>query len=191
MSQKPLSAKRTRFVAEYLVDLNARQAAIRAGYSPKTAEVQGPRLLGNAQVSAAIQAGQRKKLAKLEITAERVLMEVARIAFSDIRAWFDDQGRLKPIADLSDDVAAALGSVELQREKTRTIAGETVTTVLEDCVVKVKAWDKGRALELLAKHFGLVKERVEHSGPDGGPIRLIPDAEIEARIRDLEAQLHR
>ena len=88
-----LRDKHARFVAEYLVDLNATQAAIRAGYSAKTAEQQGYRLLRNVQIAAAVAEGHRKRLNRLDITAERVLNEVARIAFSDIRAHFDE---LKP-----------------------------------------------------------------------------------------------
>lgn len=172
--------KHTRFVAEYLVDLNATQAAIRAGYSPKTAEQQGPRLLGNAGVAQAIAVGQAKRLARLEITQDRVLQEIASLAFSDVRQWFDETGRLKPIHELPERVAAALGSVEIQREKTTRKSTEDEEVVVEECVVKLKAWDKPRALEMLAKHFGLVKESMEHTGnvkvtfggryrPDGQP----------------------
>ena len=179
---KPLSPKQERFVAEYLVDLNATQACIRAGYSPKTADVQGPRLLGNVRIAQAISAGQSKRLAKLNISAERVLGEIASIAFSDIRRWFDAEGRLLPIHQLPDDVAAALGTVEVIREKT--IGQDTPIAVL-----KVKAWDKVRALDMLAKHFGLVKERLEHSGPNGVPLRLASDADLDARIALLESQV--
>jgi phage terminase small subunit len=76
-----LTPKQERFVAEYLVDLNATQAAVRAGYSRKTASSQGERLLRNVEVSKAIKAGQKKRVAKSEITAERVLTELAGVGF--------------------------------------------------------------------------------------------------------------
>jgi len=77
MGEKPLNPKQTRFVAEYLIDLNATQAAIRAGYAKgKTAEVQGSRLLGNAKIAAEIAKGQAKLGAKLELTAEKVLKDI-------------------------------------------------------------------------------------------------------------------
>lgn len=77
---RPLTPKQQRFVQEYLIDLNATQAAIRAGYSAKTAEQQGPRLLGNAGVAAAVAAGQVRLASKLELTAEKVLANIARVA---------------------------------------------------------------------------------------------------------------
>jgi hypothetical protein len=76
-----LTPKQERFVAEYLIDLNATQAAIRAGYSADTAKQQGSRLLTNADVAAAVAARQVKVGNKLEITAERVADELSRIAF--------------------------------------------------------------------------------------------------------------
>ena len=83
-----------------------------------------------------------------------------------VEAMYAGKGNLRPIHELSDDVAAAIGSIEVKRDKTT--IGDAVKT--EDFTIKVKAWDKGRALELLAKHFGLVKEQHEHSGKGGGPI---------------------
>ena len=75
-----LTDKQARFVAEYLVDSNATQAAIRAGYSEKTAHSQGPRLLDNVEVKAALAAKQNRVLEKLELTAEKVLSDIDRIA---------------------------------------------------------------------------------------------------------------
>ncbi|MBA8838348.1 phage terminase small subunit [Ochrobactrum sp. RH2CCR150] len=80
-----LTAKQERFVAEYLIDLNATQAAIRAGYSEKTAQQQRSRLLLNVLVQEAIAKGREKTAAKLEITKERIVDELAKIAFADIR----------------------------------------------------------------------------------------------------------
>lgn len=159
-----MTEKHRRFVAEYLVDLNATQAAIRAGYSPKTAEQQGSRLLRNAQVERAVAEGQAKRLAKLEITQERVLKEIASLAFSDIRQWFDENGRLRPIHELPDLAAAAIGSIEVEREKTTRKTTDDEEVTVEECVVKLKAWSKPQALEMLAKHFGLVKDQMEHTG---------------------------
>ena len=80
-----LTPKQERFVAEYLIDLNATQAAIRTGYSAKTAEVQGSRLLSNAKIKAAIDAGRQKTAEKLQITREMVLAEYMMLAFCDPR----------------------------------------------------------------------------------------------------------
>ncbi len=153
-----LSPKQASFVAQYLIDKNGKQAAIRAGYSPKTAESQASRLLSNAKVKAAVAEGLSKQLTVAGITAERTLKEIARLGFSDIRGLFDANGTLKPIHQLSDDDAAALASVEVTKKNLTTGDGEI------DTVVKVKVWDKPRSLEMLAKHFALLTERIEHAG---------------------------
>lgn len=153
-----MTPKQQRFVAEYLVDLNATQAAIRAGYAKGSADVTGARLLGNASVAAAVQAGQAKKLQSLDLTAERTMLEIKRIAFSDIRKLFTDWGGLKPVHELSDDEAALLASVEVLKKNL--FAGDKKV----DTIHKLKVWDKLKALEMLAKHFGVLEERVEHHG---------------------------
>lgn len=153
-----MTAKQQRFVAEYLVDLNATQAAIRCGYSPKTAYAQGSRLLKHVEVAAAVAKGQDKAVTKAELSAQRVLEELGRLAFADVRGLFDDKGNLKAIKDLSDDQAASVASVEvIHRNLT---AGDDMV----DTIYKLKTWDKPRSLEMLAKHFALLTERVEHSG---------------------------
>ena len=78
-----LTPKQARFVAEYRVDLNATQAAIRAGYSEQTAYAQGSRLLKHVEVAAAIDSKQQKLAAKLEIPPERIEAELGRYAFAD------------------------------------------------------------------------------------------------------------
>lgn len=93
-----LTPKQSAFVREYLVDLNATQAAIRAGYSAKTAEQQGPRLLGNVEVAAAVQKGMDKRAQKVGITAEEVLTDIIRIGNS---------------AEAAEDFPAALKAREL------------------------------------------------------------------------------
>lgn len=76
-----LTAKQQRFVEEYLIDLNATQAAIRAGYSPKTANEQGARLLANASVQEAIAKAMAERSRRTGISQDRVIQELARIAF--------------------------------------------------------------------------------------------------------------
>ena len=75
-----LNLKQARFAAEYLKDCNATQAAIRAGYAAKNADVTGSRLLGNVGVAAAVAAGQKRVASKLDLSAEKVLADIARIA---------------------------------------------------------------------------------------------------------------
>ena len=153
-----LSPKQQRFVAEYLIDLNGKQAAIRSGYAPKNAEIQASRLLRSGKVADAVAAAKAKQLDTAELTAARVLEEYRRIAFADIRGYFDAAGNLKPIHQLTEEQGSALAGLEVIIKNAK--AGDGVT----DEVHKFKLWDKTRALESLAKHFGLLTEKVEHMG---------------------------
>ena len=169
----PLTPKQQRFVAEFLVDLNATQAYIRAGYSRKGARVSASRLLANANVSAAVQAGQAAHLGRLDITKQRVLQEYARIAFNDPRRFWeqvqvppavDGSGpfvtivRLKAITELGPDEAAALAGFEAVVKNAA--AGDGVT----DLVHKIKFWNKLDALHALAEHLGILKNQTEVTG---------------------------
>lgn len=152
-----LSDQHQRFVAEYLIDLNATQAAIRAGYSEKTARVQGSRLLTNADIAAAIAAGSAKRLRKAEVDADTVLGELLRLATVDIAGAYDQQGNLKPIHDIPEDVRRAIAGVEVDQ----LWEGQGKDRRQVGIVTKVKFWDKHRSLESLGKHLKLFTERLE------------------------------
>lgn len=149
-----MTAKKALFVAEYLVDLNATEAAKRCGYSLRTAYAQGHRLLKDAEISAAIAEGQAKRLATAELSATRVLEELRRLAFADLRTLFDASGNLKPISELTVEEAACIGGFEVIKKNAE--AGDGII----DTVHKVKVLDKTRSLEMLAKHFALLTEVV-------------------------------
>lgn len=145
MSKTPvrkLNARQQAFVREYLIDLNATQAAIRAGYSEKTAAEQASRLLRNVNVKAAIAKAKQERANKVELTAERVLLEAARLALYDVRKLMNDDGTAKDISELDDDTAAA-------------IIGISVTQVKDITTFKYSLADKNSALERLFKHLGL------------------------------------
>ena len=89
-TRKPLTPKQERFVAEYLIDLNATQAAIRAGYSTKTAENIGWQNLRKPEIAAAVAAAKSLQLERANLSAERVLEELRRIGFADLGTLFDD-----------------------------------------------------------------------------------------------------
>jgi phage terminase small subunit len=171
MARKPapkpqrLTPKQERFVLEYIVDLNATQAALRAGYSPKTAMEQGYQLLQKTSVAQAVQAAKAAQAERTGLTADRVLQEIARLAFVDLRKLFAADGSLKPITDLDDDTAAALASVQVdelweQVDDHRQPVGQTK---------KIRLWNKTENLTLLAKHLRLLVDRVEltHETGDG------------------------
>lgn len=150
-----------RFVAEYLKDLNATEAAKRAGYSPKTAYSQGQRLLKRVEVAAAIRAGQQKRLDSAELSAVRTLEEMRRVAFSNVQDLFDEHGDLRPLHTLTREQAACIGSLEIVMKNATAGDGKI------DRVLKLKVWDKPRVLEMLGKHFRLLTDLVEITDTDG------------------------
>ena len=104
-------------------------------------------------VKAAAKRRMREYVADM-VDPQRVLQEAARLAFSDIRKCFDDEGKLLPTKDWPDDVAAAIQATETVRQNLDHADGKT------DKVVKLKAWDKPKALEMLAKNLGMFDEKV-------------------------------
>jgi len=150
--------KHRAFVAAYLATLNATQAAITAGYSKRSARVTGGRLLLNAAIGAAVAAGKSRQLQAADLDAGRVLEELRRLALMDPRGVFDERGALRPVTEWTPEQAACLSSFEVIIKNAQAGDGKT------DTIHRVKFWDKTKALEMLAKHFALLVERVEHSG---------------------------
>lgn len=167
---KPLSPKRQRFVAEFLVDQNGTQAAIRAGYSPRTANEQASQLLAKLSVKSAIQARLTKLTAKAELKAENVLEAIRRNvdaeAFGDLRALYDEKGRLKQIHALTRDESDKVGGFETVIKNAAAGDGHT------DTVLKIKVKDHSRYVEMGAKHFKLLTDIVEHQGLEGMELRI-------------------
>lgn len=153
-----LTPKQQRFVAEYLVDLNATEAAKRCGYSAKTAMQQGSRLLTNVEIANAVADGKDRQLAKADLSATRVLEELRRLAFADVRTLFDEAGNLRPLHTLTADQAACIAGLEVIIKNAEAGDGKT------DKVHKIKLLDKTKSLEMLAKHFALLTDKIEHSG---------------------------
>jgi len=136
----PLSPRKQRFVDEYLIDLNAKRAALRAGYSRRS-KTYPTRLLQEPAISEALGKAMRARAERTGITRERVLEEFARIAFADMRGladWGPHGAGIIDAAALSDDAAAAIVCVGE--------AGERGKTHL-----RFKTFDKIKALEALAR----------------------------------------
>lgn len=155
-----LTAKQQRFVDEYLIDLNATQAATRAGYSKKTANEQGSRLLANVSVSAAIRQGMNARSGRVEITQDMVLKELAKIGFSDIRKvvrWGETQVRMidGEEGEAEDMVPyhglALIDSTEIDDNT----AGAIAEVSQGKDGLKVKLHDKKGALVDIGRHLGM------------------------------------
>lgn len=174
-----LSAKQQRFVDEYLVDLNAYQAARRAGYSHNTANDQSARLMANPAVAAAIEAGRQAQAERTGITADKVIAELAKIGFADIRKavrWMSNVAVAAPDDRSVDDILedgpgeirhAVTNQVELI--DSADIDDDTAAAISEVSMsdkgsLKVKFHDKKGALTELGRHLGIFTDKVEHGG---------------------------
>ena len=153
-----LTPRQHRFVQEYLLDLNATQAAIRAGYSRKTAYSMGQRLLKNVEIQTALQKAMLDRQQRTGITQDRVLEELAAIGFARATDYAEAEGdtvTIHPTAGLTPEQAAAIAGIEAGRYG-----------------VRLKLHDKVRALELLGKHLGMFECGGEEKT---GEVRIIDD----------------
>ena len=167
-----MTPKQARFVAEYLKDLNATQAAIRAGYSEKTADRQGHRLLKNAEIQQSVRETQAVQLTAADLDAVTTKRVIGWQVRRDIRKLFDEHGNLKPIHQMTEEEASCIAGIDVVKRNLTSGDGAT------DTILKVKLEDRGRYVEMAAKHFGLLIERVEHSG--GLSVRWEDEAEDDA-----------
>lgn len=157
-----LRPQQQRFVDEYLIDLNAKQAAIRAGYSEKTAQEQSSRLLSNVKVSAVIQEAMQARQARTHVTQDRVLLELARLGLSDIRSAFTEAGHLKSIHELGDELAPAVSSVKVVTRPGAEVDKNGNREV--EYVHEIKLWDKNSAIDKLMKHMGILTDKQDITG---------------------------
>ncbi len=144
--EKPLTLKQRRFVDEYLLDMNATAAAKRAGYGERSASTNGYGFLQRPNVAAAIEARLAERRERMAVTTERVIRELARIAFADIgriMTWSGDDMNVTPPALLSEDDRAAIAEIAVVRRKNGDVAARVVLC------------DKERALEALCRFLGL------------------------------------
>lgn len=168
MSRSELLDKQKRFVREFLIDRNATQAAIRAGYSAHSAAVCGSKMLKVPKIRAAIESAEAERSKRTEITADRVLQELWRIATSDIAKAFDEKGSLLPVHLMPPEARAALAGVETEE----LFEGQGEERVQTGLSRKVKHWDKVKALELAGKHLGMWRDKVEVSGENGKALAI-------------------
>ena len=150
-----LTPKQQRFVEEYLIDLNATQAAIRAGYSPRTANEQGAQNLAKLSISEAIAEAQAEREERTKIDADYVLKRLVEIDQMDVLDIMDDDGNVKPLRDWPKIWRQYISNIE-------TISMDDG----EGWLKKIKWPDKTKNLELLGKHVsvGAFKDKVEHLG---------------------------
>lgn len=171
-----LTDKQNVFVAEYLIDLNATKAAIRAGYSEKNAFKIGSDLLQKSTIQAALQQRMKDREARTAITADRVLKELARIAFGDPRkvmVWGPKGVTLNDSESLTPDEAAM-------------VAEASETTSANGGSIKLKLNDRLKALELLGKHLGMFSDKLELSGSVSRPYEGMSKEQVLAALEKAE-----
>ena len=145
-----LTVKQRMFVEEYLIDLNATQAAIRAGYSAKTADQQGSRMLANVKVQQAIAEHMAERSRRTGVNQDRVVLELAKIAFVRMTDVVDSNGRIRH--DASADDLSCIESIKY-KESDNEFGGSVER--------EVKIASKMKALELLGKHLGMWNDKLD------------------------------
>ena len=174
-----------KFIKEYLIDLNITAAALRAGYSEKTAYSIGQETFYKPHIQAAIQKEMNKRARRTEITADKVLEEYAKLGFSDVTDYLQvvterilvghDKETGEPISDISQFVLM---------KDTKDIPPEKLAAISEvkqhkDGSISFKLHDKRGALDSIARHLGMFVEKREITGKDGGPITVNFEGELE------------
>lgn len=160
-----LTAKQQRFVDEYLIDLNATQAVIRAGYSKNRASEIGYQLLQKTTVEEYLAEAMKARESRTHITQDRVLQELSRIAFFDIRKLYKEDGSLKKPSELDDDAAAVLAGIDVvEMTGGMGIGADGMPQHIPMSTKKAKIFDKNGALTLAMRHLGMLNDKMEHSG---------------------------
>jgi phage terminase small subunit len=193
--ENELTPKQRAFVREYLIDLNATQAAIRAGYSEDTAYSQGQRLLKNVEIEKAVSAAMKLRAERTEITADRVLKELAKIGFSDIRKAIRWESSLVTEEDNPEGgdtaIIKRIVTNQVQLVASDDIDDETAAAIAEISQntsggIKLKLHDKKAALVDLGRHLGLFTDNVsvKHEASDPLMSLLATIAESGKKITD-------
>jgi len=166
--EQGLTPRQAAFVEEFLLCGNATKAAAKAGYSEKTANEQGSRLLANVNVQRAIELGWQARKEKFQITEEMIVKELAAIAFGHlgkVATWGSESMRAIPKEDMDPEAMKYLESIE------KIQLGEDSSKV----VVKTLSGQKTKALELLGKHIGMWSNNDLRSASSADPLQTIAE----------------
>lgn len=192
MAKKKLTPMRQRFVAEYLKDLNATQAAVRAGYSERSAYVQGPRLLGEPEVKAAIDAAIARRNKRLELSQDKVVRELAKIGLADIKDYLSYRTEKVQVDVKDDGTPIFYYQPVIELVPSEDVDGTVVQEVSlsQKGTFSFKLQDKMKALELLARHLGMLNDRVQLAGSvnlNNNPLEGLTTDELRQLIAEDEA----
>lgn len=147
MARNGLSSRQRAFVREFLIDSNGTQAAIRAGYSPESAAESASENLRKSNIRRLVREGEKRKVARAELTADMVLREWMLIAFSSLADYRHKNGVVKIKKGRDPGALRAISSFKLKEKPGGSAKPE----------VELKLWDKPKALTVLSQHFGIIK----------------------------------
>lgn len=208
-----LTAQQSAFIDAYLKTLNATKAAVEAGYSARTAQQQGSRLLSNVVVRAELKRRLEIMRAQAQITVAGVAEQLRKLAFSDVRTLYGADGALLPVHSWPDDMAARVAGLET--EETWTVNGleigdaarDAIRRVVRDMlggaevgegfelvnvkVTKLKTWNPGDSLKTLAQYLRMLTADPAGLGPNGsieGEARELTHAELQQEALKIAAR---
>lgn len=201
MKKNGLTPKQQCFCDEYLIDLNATQAAIRAGYSVKTANEQGNRLLANVSIKSYLQKRAKDRETRTAVTQDKVLNELAKIAFSNSTDFVNivTKSCMKEIRDkegnLIEEKEVFFKDVEIEETKNLTQDKKDVIASIKQGAngIEVKLHDKVKALELVGRHLGMFTDKIQaqitsdntNININAQEIMSLPEEERQKYIDDL------
>jgi phage terminase small subunit len=161
-----LTDKQKRFVEEYIIDLNATAAYIRAGYEEKGARANAARLIANDNIQVAIQSAMQERSKRTQITADRVLQEYARIGFADMKDYLSYKTALTQIGHDDEGNPIIDYAQVIQMKDSDEVDGAPIAevSITKDGTFKFKFHDKKGSLDSIARHLGMFNDKLEHSG---------------------------
>lgn len=164
-----LTARQALFVAEYLKDLNATQAAIRAGYSVRTARFMASELLSKPHIAAEVERLKSEQLHRVTVEADDILREIKLYAHSDPIHLVTEQGAVKNLRDIPEAMRRCIASFEIEEIwGPDGEGGKLQIGVLK----KLKLWDKPKGLQQLGEHKALFTQKHELTGAGGAPLQV-------------------
>jgi len=169
---KPLTAKQKLFCHEYLIDLNATQAAIRAGYSKKTAKVIGCENLTKPDILEFINKAKEERIEEVKVDANWLLKRLADESDADVADLYTEEGSLKPVHMWPEIWRKGLvAGLDVHQE----YEYEDGQKIPDGMIMKVRLSDRIKRLELIGKHVDVqaFPNKVEVAGPRGGPIEQV------------------
>ena len=165
--------RRAAFVREYLIDLNATKAATRAGF--KDANSYGPDLLADPEIAHAIEVAKAQRATRVGMTQDMVLQEMSLLSHSSIDHYVvDDEGNIDLVEGAPEGAMGAISSVN---KKIKTVLNPKTGEVTKTYDVTIKLWDKPTPLKIMGKHIGLFPDKMQLTGPNGGPIETVTRVE--------------